>query len=76
MCLSIPFRIYFKDISEILKDCFGLKDEKKNNHNREINMDLIEAQPILDDKLIKKQPVLEPNSDEELEKSYDFMDSD
>ena len=50
--------------------------KQKNNHNHEINMDLIEAQPILDDKLIKKQPVLEPNSDEELEKSYDFMDSD
>jgi hypothetical protein len=74
MCLSIPFRIYFKDVSEIMRDCFGLKEEKqmKNRNISEIDMDIIEAQPVSDD----DSSVFLHNSDEELEKSYDFMDSD
>ena len=72
MCLSIPFRIYFKNISEIIKDCFGLEEEKKNKKNSEINMGLIEEQPILN----LEESVFISDSEEELEKSYDFMDSD
>ena len=75
MCLSIPFRIYFRDISDIIKDCFGLKDDKsfkKNSEQPEINMDIIEAQPISDD----EGTVFLPNSSDELDKSYDFMDSE
>ena len=78
MCFSIPFRIYFKDVSEIMKDCFGLNDEKKK-YNRKtssrISMDLIEAQPVSSSE-DDDDSVFLHNSDEELEKSYDFMDSD
>lgn len=74
MCLSIPFRIYFKDVSEIIKDCFGLDDEKHTNYKKksEIDMDIIEAQPVSDD----ESSVFLHNSEDELDKSYDFMDSE
>ena len=75
MCLSLPFRIYFKDISEIIKDCFLLKEEKKKSKKSdksEINMDLIEAQPI---KSEYQNEVFIPSSGDELEQSYDLMDS-
>lgn len=73
MCLSIPFRIYFKDISEIMRDCFGLEEDNSNNKkNSEIDMGLIEEQPISD----SDDSVFIHDSDDELDKSYDFMDSD
>lgn len=73
MCLSIPFRIYFKDISEIMRDCFGLEEDNSNNKkNYEIDMGLIEEQPISD----SDDSVFIHDSDDELDKSYDFMDSD
>jgi len=74
MCFSVPFRIYFKDVSQIIRDCFGLNEDKYASKNRkpsEIDMGLIEAQPVSDD-----DSVFLHNSDEELEKTYDFMDSD
>ena len=77
MCFSIPFRIYFKDVSEIIRDCFGLQKDKtnyKNSNKNEINMDLIESQPILNDH--DEGNVFLPDSDEELVNSYDLMDSD
>jgi len=73
MCLSIPFKIYIKNISEIIKDCFGIKEDKYTVPCKsKINMDIIEAQPIYD----KDDSVFLYNSGDELDKSYDFMDSD
>ena len=78
MCFSIPFRIYFKDVSEIMKDCFGLNDEKKKYNRRpssRISMDLIETQPVSSDDDDNASVFLN-NLEDEIEKSYDFMDSD
>ena len=61
-----------------MRDCFGLNDEKKKYNRRlssRISMDLIEAQPVSSDDDTDDSVFLH-NSDEELEKSYDFMDSD
>ena len=74
MCIKLPFRIYFKNIYQILKECFGLNDSNQGYKKTDMNMRIIEEQPIIEDSHISNSDSeTEKESDQELEKSYDFI---
>jgi hypothetical protein len=73
MFLSIPFRIYFKNIYEIVDSCcccfdYGLEDNT-NNIKKSDNKKIITKEPTQEE----KEPTQEEKECAELESTFDFI---
>ena len=76
MCLSIPFRIQLKNLTDIFKDCFGLNEPSTINNKNKQKLIIIEQPKKYNENVdLEMGNIIESlkNSEDELEESYDFV---